>query len=71
MPKPSPYPNEVFKSVEEYGEFAVAHQAFGAAAYTLKKKLDKLRAIPEPKVGPAKLTEAQKKEQSIRQANGR
>lgn len=51
----SPYPNEQFKDQEEYFKFAVSHSEagywpFGEEAYRLKKKLDKEKVIPLPKI---------------------
>ena len=52
--KPS-YPNETFKSLEEYFNYAVSHSeagawAFGGEAYKLKKEEDEQRLIPLPKI---------------------
>lgn len=42
--------NSVFKTVDEYHAFAMKHNVFGGDASKLKKKMDKLYVIPEPKV---------------------
>ena len=52
--KPS-YPNEQFKTMEEYFEFGVSHSeagawVFGEEAYRLKKQEDKQKLIPLPKI---------------------
>ena len=50
-----PYPNETFKTMEDYFNYAVSHSekgawVFGEEAYRLKKQEDKQKLIPLPKI---------------------
>lgn len=46
----SGFPNKYFNSLDEYYDFAVSRNTFGADAYKLKKELDKKSYIPVPKI---------------------
>lgn len=47
-PKKPAFPNDQFRSQDEYFEFAVANKVFGTDAYALKKQID--RSIPLPRI---------------------
>lgn len=49
MRKPA-FPNKQFESQESYFAFTDQHGIYGGSAYELKKRLDKGKTIPIPRV---------------------